>query len=114
MVSLACHCIRIDQGVGDTMVQSTLERASRSCQYTFMKGIMIRHLLAVALLAIGATLSEAQPSLPSGFQARTIHSPEGADIFVRSRGHGSGVLCIQGNAENSGSCAPLAEDLMRG
>src|SRR6266404_2380443 len=76
------HCIRIDQGVGDTMVQSTLESASRSCSYTFMKHgdrmhalfrrgrIMIRHLLAVALLAVGATLSQAQPSLPSSFQAK--------------------------------------------
>ena len=23
------------------------------------------------------------PSLPSSFQAKTVHSPEGADIFVR-------------------------------
>ena len=74
---------------------------------------MTRHLLAVALLAIGATLSQAQPSLPSGFQAKTIHSPEGADIFVRWGGHGPVVVLIHGYAENSDSWAPLAEDLMK-
>ena len=74
---------------------------------------MIRHLLAVALLAIGATLSQAQPSLPSSFQAKTIHSPEGADIFVRWGGHGPVVVLIHGYAENSDSWAPLAEDLMK-
>jgi len=44
---------------------------------------MIHRFLAIALLAIGATVSHAQPSLPSSFQAKTIHSPEAADIFVR-------------------------------
>src|SRR5437868_11852648 len=95
------------------MVQSTLEGASRSCSYTFLKGIMMQHLLSVALLAIGATLSQAQPSLPSSFQAKTIHSPAGADIFVRWGGHGPVVVLIHGYAENSDSWAPLAEDLMR-
>src|SRR6266404_8834635 len=76
-------------------------------------GIMIRHLLAVALLAISATLSQAQPSLPSSFQARTIHSPEGADIFVRWGGHGPVVVLIHGYAENSDSWVPLAADLMK-
>src|SRR3981189_3626276 len=74
---------------------------------------MIRHLLAVALLAIGATLSQAQPSLPSSFQAKTIHSSEGADIFVRWGGSGPVVVLIHGYAENSDSWAPLAADLMK-
>jgi len=74
---------------------------------------MIRHLLAITLFVIGATLGQAQPSLPSGFQARTIHSPEGADIFVRWGGHGSVVVLIHGYAENSDSWAPLAADLMK-
>jgi len=78
-----------------------------------MKAIMIRHLLAVALLAIGATFSQAQPSLPSSFQTRTIHSPAGADIFVRWGGHGPVVVLIHGYAENSDSWAPLAADLMK-
>jgi hypothetical protein len=55
---------------------------------------MIRRFLAVAVLTIGATCSHAQPSLPSSFQAKTIHSPEGADIFVRWGGKGPVVLLI--------------------
>src|SRR5467141_3472336 len=74
---------------------------------------MTRHLLAVALLAIGATLSQAQPSLPSSFQAKTIHSPEGADIFVRSAGTGPVVVLIHGYAETSDSWAPLATELVQ-
>ena len=42
---------------------------------------MIRRFLTVAILAIGTTFMHAQPSLPSSFQAKTIHSPEAADIF---------------------------------
>src|SRR6201981_501750 len=77
------------------------------------RGIMIRRVLAVALLAIGAKFIHAQPSLPSSFQARTIHSPEAADIFVRWGGRGPVVVLIHGYAENSDSWAPLAADLMR-
>jgi pimeloyl-ACP methyl ester carboxylesterase len=76
-------------------------------------GIMIRHFFAIALFAIGATFSHAQPSLPSSFQAKTIHSPEGADIFVRWGGRGPVVVLIHGYAENSDSWAPLAADLMK-
>src|SRR6201993_1414628 len=76
-------------------------------------GIMIRRLLTVALLVISATLIHAQPSLPSTFQAKTIHSPEAADIFVRWGGKGPVVLLIHGYAENSDSCAPLAADLIK-
>src|SRR6202521_2755940 len=76
-------------------------------------GIMIRHFFAIALFAIGATFSHAQPSLPSSFQARTIHSPEGADIFVRWGGSGPVVVLIHGYAENGDSWAPLAADLMK-
>jgi pimeloyl-ACP methyl ester carboxylesterase/uncharacterized RmlC-like cupin family protein len=74
---------------------------------------MIRHFFAIALFAIGATFSHAQPSLPSSFQAKTIHSPEGADIFVRWGGRGPVVVLIHGYAENSDSWAPLAADLMK-
>jgi pimeloyl-ACP methyl ester carboxylesterase/uncharacterized RmlC-like cupin family protein len=76
-------------------------------------GIMIRRFFAIALFAIGATFSHAQPSLPSSFQAKTIHSPEGADIFVRWGGRGPVVVLIHGYAENSDSWAPLAADLMK-
>jgi len=74
---------------------------------------MICRYLAIAVLAIGATLSQAQPSLPSSFQAKTIHSPEGADIFVRWGGKGPVVVLVHGYAENSDSWAPLAADLMK-
>ncbi len=72
---------------------------------------MIQKLMAVVLFALAA--SQAQPSLPSSFQSKTIHSPEGADIFVRWGGHGPVVLLIHGYAENSDSWAPLALDLMK-
>ena len=74
---------------------------------------MIRRFLVIALLAIGARVSHAQPSLPSSFQARTIRSPEAADIFVRWGGKGPVVVLIHGYAENSDSWAPLAADLMK-
>jgi pimeloyl-ACP methyl ester carboxylesterase len=53
------------------------------------------------------------PSLPSSFQAKTVHSPEGADIFVRWGGRGPVVVLLHGYAENSDSWAPLAADLMK-
>jgi pimeloyl-ACP methyl ester carboxylesterase len=74
---------------------------------------MIRRFLTLALFFSAAVLSQAQPSLPSSFQAKTIHSPVGADIFVRWGGSGPVVLLIHGYAENSDSWAPLAADLMK-
>jgi len=74
---------------------------------------VIRDFLVIALFAISPAFSHAQPSLPSSFQAKTIHSPAGADIFVRWGGKGSVVLLIHGYAENSDSWAPLAADLTK-
>jgi alpha-beta hydrolase superfamily lysophospholipase len=74
---------------------------------------MIRHFLALVLFTLGALSTRAQPSLPSSFQGKTIHSPEGADIFVRWGGSGPVVLLIHGYAENSDSWVPLAADLMK-
>ena len=74
---------------------------------------MIRRILAAALFVAGTLSSSAQPSLPSSFQARTIHSPADADIFVRYGGHGPVFVLLHGYAENSDSWAPLAEDLMK-
>src|SRR3989440_4601916 len=76
-------------------------------------GIMIHRFPAIALLAIGAIFSHAQPSLPSSFQAKTIRSSEAAEIFVRWGGKGPVVVLIHGYAENSDSWAPLAADLMK-
>src|SRR6202161_2124791 len=74
---------------------------------------MTRRILAAALFVAG-TISYAQhPSLPSSFQAKTVHSPEGADIFVRWGGTGAVVVLIHGYAENSDSWSPLASDLMK-
>jgi pimeloyl-ACP methyl ester carboxylesterase len=53
------------------------------------------------------------PSLPSSFQGKTIHSPEEAEIFVRSAGSGPVAVLLHGYAENSDSWAPLAADLVK-
>ena len=74
---------------------------------------MIRRFLALVIFTLVAAFTHAQPSLPSSFQAKTIHSPEGADIFVRWGGTGPVVVLIHGYAENSDSWAPLAADLMK-
>src|SRR2546423_12951119 len=74
---------------------------------------MIRRFIAITLFAVAAVSGQSPPSLPSAFQARTIHSPAGADIFVRSGGTGPVVVLIHGYAENSDSWAPLAADLMK-
>src|ERR1700684_96945 len=74
---------------------------------------MTRRILAAALFVAGTLSSSAQPSLPSSFQTKTIHSPADADIFVRYGGHGPVVVLLHGYAENSDSWAPLAEDLMK-
>src|SRR6267154_6004717 len=49
-----------------------------------------------------------QPSMPSTFEARTIASPEGATIFVRSGGSGPVIVLLHGYAETSDSWGPLA------
>ena len=74
---------------------------------------MIRRFLAVTVFAVATVSAQSPPSLPSSFQAKTIHSPAGADIFVRSGGTGPVVVLIHGYAENSDSWAPLAADLMK-
>jgi pimeloyl-ACP methyl ester carboxylesterase len=61
----------------------------------------------------GLVSSQTRPSLPSSFHARTIHSQEDAEIYVRSGGSGPVVVLLHGYAENSDSWAPLAADLMK-
>src|SRR5881227_3807289 len=68
---------------------------------------------ATTLLGAAGAFGQGYPSLPSTFHAATIHSPEGADIFVRSGGRGPVVVLLHGYAENSDSWAPLAADLMK-
>jgi pimeloyl-ACP methyl ester carboxylesterase len=75
---------------------------------------LLRHALFFSILfATTAGFGQNHPSLPSSFRATTIHSPEGADIFVRSGGSGPVVVLLHGYAENSDSWAPLAADLMK-
>jgi hypothetical protein len=57
---------------------------------------MTRRYIALAVLSFLTIVSYAQPSLPSAFQAKTVHSPEGADIFVRWGGTGAVVVLIHG------------------
>ena len=74
---------------------------------------MFRRLLTLVLLLTPVAIVSAQPALPGSFQSRIIHSPEGADIFVRWGGSGPVALLLHGYAENSDSWAPLAADLMK-
>src|SRR6202171_3945681 len=77
-------------------------------------GTMTRHCVVLAVLLLSTILSHAQePSLSSSFRPKTIHSPEGTDIYVRSGGSGPVVVLVHGYAENSDSWEPLAADLMK-
>jgi pimeloyl-ACP methyl ester carboxylesterase len=78
-------------------------------------GALVRNILVLAsiLFSTAAAFGQSPPSLPASFRAATIHSPEGADIFVRSGGKGPVVVLVHGYAENSDSWGPLAADLMK-
>jgi len=76
-------------------------------------GLVVRRFLTILMVVTPAAYVYAQPSLPASFQPRTIHSPEGADIFVRWGGSGPVALLLHGYAENSDSWAPLAADLIK-
>jgi pimeloyl-ACP methyl ester carboxylesterase len=67
--------------------------------------------LAMMLAAVRA--DAAQPSLPATFTAQMVHSPAGADIFVRSGGKGPVIVLIHGYAETSDSWGPLAAALAK-
>src|SRR6266404_2599040 len=74
---------------------------------------MIRRFLAIALFAVATVSRQTPPSLPSSFQAKTVHSSDGAGIFVRWGGSGPVAVLIHGYAENSDSWAPLAAYRMK-
>src|ERR1700751_5013467 len=75
---------------------------------------MIRRGVMLAIAIFLTTFCYAEhPLLPSSFQSKTVHSPAGADIYVRWGGAGDVVVLIHGYAENSDSWAPLAADLMK-
>src|SRR5437588_10002697 len=75
-----------------------------------LKAALIATTLAILVSARAAL---AQPSLPSTFKARTVASPEGANIFVRSGGAGPVVVLVHGYAETSDSWGPLAAELVK-
>jgi pimeloyl-ACP methyl ester carboxylesterase len=70
-------------------------------------------LVALPLILAATPVFAAPPSLPSTFTAQTIHSPAGADIFVRSGGRGPVVVLIHGYGETSDSWGPLAAELAK-
>jgi pimeloyl-ACP methyl ester carboxylesterase len=69
--------------------------------------------LLVLHCGLQAAAIQGEPSLPSTFKSRTVTSPEGADIFVRSSGSGPVVILLHGYAETSDSWAPLAAKLVK-
>jgi pimeloyl-ACP methyl ester carboxylesterase len=68
-------------------------------------------LVTVSIAITSAQFAAAQPTLPSTFKEQMVHSPAGADIFVRWGGTGPVVVLIHGYAETSDSWAPLATEL---
>jgi pimeloyl-ACP methyl ester carboxylesterase len=72
-----------------------------------------RTLIAISLAIAAVQVAAAQPALPSSFKSQIVHSPAGADIFVRSAGSGPVVVLIHGYAETSDSWAPLAAELVK-
>lgn len=70
-------------------------------------------LIAIASAPFYAHPAIVQPELPSTFKEQLVHSPAGADIFVRSAGTGPAVVLIHGYAETSDSWAPLAAELVK-
>src|SRR6266446_8248497 len=75
--------------------------------------IMASTLVAFAIALVSTQVAAAQPALPSTFKSQIVHSPAGADIFVRSAGTGPVVVLIHGYAETSDSWAPLATELVK-
>ena len=70
-------------------------------------------LIAISLTVASVQFAAAQPALPSTFKEQMVHSPAGADIFVRYGGTGPVVVLIHGYAETSDSWAPLAAELVK-
>jgi pimeloyl-ACP methyl ester carboxylesterase len=70
-------------------------------------------LLAISLAVVSRQIATAQRALPTIFKSQIVHSPAGADIFVRSAGTGPVVVLIHGYAETSDSWAPLATELVK-
>jgi pimeloyl-ACP methyl ester carboxylesterase len=73
-----------------------------------------RNLISTVLGAlVFGCAATAQPALPSAFKSRSVTSPDGASIFVRTAGSGPVVVLLHGYAETSDSWAPLAAELVK-
>ena len=73
---------------------------------------------AIVVLMLGtALLSKAAfaagPSFPADFATRTISTPDGAQIFVRSGGTGPAVVLIHGFGDTGEMWGPLARELAK-
>jgi len=68
--------------------------------------------ILTCLLGAPAT-GVAEPSLPPGFQTRTITSSDGANLFVRVGGTGPAVVLIHGFGDTGDMWGPLAAKLVR-
>jgi pimeloyl-ACP methyl ester carboxylesterase len=55
----------------------------------------------------------APPSLPAGFESRTVATPDGANIFVRYGGAGPAVVLLHGFGDTGVMWGPLAAQLAR-
>jgi pimeloyl-ACP methyl ester carboxylesterase len=69
--------------------------------------------LAAALSTGALTAAAAPPSLPAGFDSRTIATPDGANIFVRYGGTGPAVVLLHGFGDTGVMWGPLAAQLAK-
>src|SRR5205807_857998 len=70
--------------------------------FSRMEISMILRFLAVGLFAVTTVSSQTPASLPSSFQQRTIHSPEGEDIFCCSRHRQYGRIRLRRDVPRQG------------
>lgn len=78
---------------------------------------MKRRAIILAAIFSGALFSSislaAEPAMPAGFQTRTVATPDGVNIFVRSGGAGPAVVLIHGFGDTGDMWGPLAKELAK-
>jgi len=75
------------------------------------EGSMLRHLLALALIATATPAAAQVPPYPTNFRTQEINT-NGATIHVRVGGKGAAVVLLHGYGETGDMWAPMAVDLM--
>jgi len=74
----------------------------------------MRHVLSIiALSLVFGGIATAQPSLPTNFEQRTVTTPDGVQIYVRSGGSGPVVLLVHGFGDTGDMWGPLARELAK-